>query len=115
MTDNDKIFKGIMDGLEEGLDFVRGDKTKGSVKRVKKYFRPVRIFTKDEIKAIRSALRLSQPAFSSLLGVNVDTLRSWELGRVQIPGPNSRLLEIFSQENAADLIEIFEVDQAKEA
>jgi putative transcriptional regulator len=44
------------------------------------------------IKELRSWTRLSQPAFSALLGVELSTLRNWEQGRREPAGPARALL-----------------------
>jgi transcriptional regulator with XRE-family HTH domain len=37
------------------------------------------------IRALRQRLRLSQPAFAALLGVNAESYRTWDAGRRAVP------------------------------
>lgn len=48
----------------------------------------------DDIIVIRSKLKLSQSAFSALLGVSLRTLQDWEQGRRYPRGPALSLLKI---------------------
>lgn len=47
-----------------------------------------------DVAPIRHKLRLSQEAFSALMGVSVGTLRNWEQGRREPQGPARSLLLI---------------------
>jgi putative transcriptional regulator len=112
-NDNKDLFDGLMDGLQEGIDHVKGKDTGATHRRiVKKTFRSVKVFSKDDIKAIRDSLFFTQPVFADLLGVDVDTLRSWEQGRVQVSGPNARLLELISEDKDHHIIKEFELKEA---
>ena len=44
------------------------------------------------IKELRGRTKLSQPAFATLLGVELSTLRNWEQGRREPTGPARALL-----------------------
>lgn len=113
MSDDDKFFNGLMKGLQEGIDFVKGKDTGATRKKVQyKSFKPVKKFSAQEIKQIRAKLNFSQPVFAAFLGVNVDTLRRWEQDLVQVGGANSRLLELISQDKHQDIIEEFELKKA---
>lgn len=47
---------------------------------------PARRFAPEEVRRLRASLRLSQPLFAQLLGVGVQTIRSWEQG-LKPPSP----------------------------
>ncbi len=51
-------------------------------------------FGPEEIRTIRSRLRLTQPEFASMIGVSVGTLRNWEQGRRRPDGPAMALLVV---------------------
>lgn len=71
--------------LEEGLKYARGQKTRGIV--VERL--PLRA-TKEDVKKFRSRLHLSQAQCALALDVNVETVKKWEQGRNQVPGPASQ-------------------------
>lgn len=54
----------------------------------------VKVSVPEDIKSIRSDLRLSQSAFASLMGVSFRTLQEWEQGRRTPSGPAYSLLRI---------------------
>jgi len=57
--------------------------------------------TKDDIKALRTKLSLSQQALAYKLGVSVDAVRKWEQGS-RTPGPRTTaLLEALSASQTA--------------
>lgn len=76
--------------LEEGLKFVRGQKTKGVV--VERH--PLRA-TKEDVKEFRHRLKMSQAQCAMVLEVNVETVKKWEQGRNQVPGPVSLWIRTF--------------------
>ncbi len=58
-------------------------------------------FQPDDIREIRSKLRLSQSEFALLIGVSVATLQNWEQGRRHPEGPARALLRIAAKNPAA--------------
>jgi len=48
----------------------------------------------EDVSSIRHELRLSQAAFSSLMGISLRTLQEWEQGRRKPRGPAISLLRI---------------------
>jgi putative transcriptional regulator len=54
---------------------------------------PTRTFGPDEVKGIRAMMGVSQPLFGQFLGVDVQTVRSWEQGRRVPSGMACRFLE----------------------
>lgn len=54
--------------------------------------------TKEEIKALRVKLGLTQQEFANRLGLKVDTIRSWEYGYRKPKGPGERLLQLLQEE-----------------
>ena len=76
--------------LEEGLKFVRGQKAKGVI--VERH--PLRA-TKEDIKEFRHRLHMSQAQCAMVLEVNIETVKKWEQGKNQIPGPVSLWIRTF--------------------
>lgn len=113
MSDKDtqEIFDGIMEGLEEGIRFNKGEDTGAKVKRIKLVFKPAKVYTPEQIKHIRANLNLSQPDLAALLSVSVDTLRRWEQGLNPVSGGNSRMLELLEL-NKEQVLKAFELKGA---
>ena len=51
-------------------------------------------FEKLDVQKIRANCGLSQKEFATILGVSLDTLKKWELGRHQSQGPARVLLQV---------------------
>lgn len=47
----------------------------------------------DDVKRVRDLLKLSQPVFAAILGIDVGTVQSWEQGRREPSGMARRFLE----------------------
>ena len=79
----------ILKGAQEGLDYLRGDKTKGRAHKVRS--RDV------DVRAIRKKLGMTQSAFSEAFGIPVPTLKKWE-GRDRVPeGPAKAYLLVIEK------------------
>jgi putative transcriptional regulator len=48
----------------------------------------------DEVKAIRYKMRQTEADFATMIGISVNTLRSWEEGKHRPDGPAEALLRI---------------------
>lgn len=68
-----KVGKQIIKGLQEALDFAKGDADKSQYR--------VTIPEEIDVKAIRKKLGMSQSEFAKFFGFNVRTLQDWEQGR----------------------------------
>jgi DNA-binding transcriptional regulator YiaG len=73
--------------LEEGLNFIRGEKTKLKVEVLR-----VRTTFKD-VKEARAALDVSQPQFARLLQVSPEAVKKWEQGVNPVPGAVSQWVQ----------------------
>lgn len=51
-----------------------------------------------EVRRIRAAVRMSQPVFARLLGVDKSAVAQWERGAKRPSGPAARLLEVLDPE-----------------
>ena len=84
-----KAFDEIMQGLNEALKYEKGH----SGARTKKItVVPVCGLNADQIRELRLTLKLSQKAFSSVLGVSVKSIEAWEAGRNAPRGPALRMM-----------------------
>jgi len=69
-----KAFDKILAGLEDGLAFARGDKSRG-VEHI------VRVPAEIDVRAIRKKFGLSQRKFAARFGFDARALQDWEQGR----------------------------------
>lgn len=79
----------ILKGAREGLDYLKGDKTKGRAHKIRS--RDV------DVRAIRKKLDMTQAEFSEAFGIPVPTLKKWE-GRDRVPeGPAKAYLLVIEK------------------
>ena len=83
-----KAFDSIKQGLEEAVEFSKGNKTKAVVHE----FGPV------DVKNIRAKIGMSQNEFASAFGISVSTLRHWERGDRTPQEPALVLLNVVAKE-----------------
>ena len=86
-----ELGKHILEGLEEALQYAKGD-TAGQ--RVYKVALPETI----DVKAIRQKLHMSQQEFSQTFGFSIHSIRNWEQGKRHPKGPARILLTVISKE-----------------
>ena len=86
-------FNSIKQGLDEALEFSKGNKSKAIVHE----FSPL------DVKNIRAKIGMSQNEFASAFGISVSTLRHWERGDRTPQGPALVLLNVVSKEPSAVL------------
>jgi DNA-binding transcriptional regulator YiaG len=60
-----------------------------------------RPMTGPEVRKRREAMGLTQGEFAELLGVALNTVSRWELGRIQIADRSARLIELATAGNKA--------------
>ena len=85
------VYKSIMQGLTEAVDYQQG---KITARKTKLTIKPVPAFNIEDIKRIRQKAGLSQVVFAGSLGVSPKTVEAWENGRNKPEGASRRLLEI---------------------
>jgi len=83
----------ILAGAEDALAFIKGNDARGTPHTVDVV----------DVKAVRTALKLSQAAFSKALMIPLDTLQNWEQGRRQPQGPARVLLHALKNDPKAVL------------
>jgi len=87
-----KVSEGIMRGLQEAVEYSKGNL---QVRKIKRTFNPVReSFSAEEIKDIRNSLGMTQGVFAGVIGVSQKTVESWEAGRYTPDGAARRLISI---------------------
>lgn len=85
------LFDDLKEGLEEAIACEKGE----GPARVKEYhIKPLREYTRDEIKAIRNRAGMSQRVFAAFMGVSVKAVEAWECGTRKPSGSAARLLEV---------------------
>jgi DNA-binding transcriptional regulator YiaG len=76
---NTPLCRLVIAALEETLEDVRAGRTL-TVRQFKVEI-PTSDFPPKEVKGLRDSFNLSQPLFARILGVDVQTVQSWEQGR----------------------------------
>lgn len=92
---NNSTFDSILAGLNEGLEYSKGNLS--SVKRRKVSIAPLPDFDGSKVRDIRNKLNLSQTIFAAALGVSIKTVEAWEMGRNKPNGSAQRILQILDQ------------------
>lgn len=87
------IFSSIKQGLEEALEFSKGNASKAVIHE----------FTAVDVKDLRAKVGMSQNEFASAFGISVATLRHWERGDRTPQGPALVLLNVVAKEPQAVL------------
>ena len=95
-----KAFKSMMKGLEESLEYAKGDKSKARKMSVTVAELPS--YRDKEIKRIREDLNLTQRNFAFVLGVSQKTVEAWECGRIHPTGPAYRLIGLLHAKGVED-------------
>jgi putative transcriptional regulator len=85
------VYKSIMQGLTEAVDYQQG---KITARKTKLLIKPVATFNTDDIKQIRHKTGLSQVIYAGLLEISPKTVEAWENSRNKLVGASRRLLEI---------------------
>src|SRR5258708_6526546 len=90
-----RLFERLKTGLVEGIDHARGERqlrvSEVSVPD------PPPPYGAEEVRTIRSRLRLSQPGFARLLHVSSKTVQSWEQGARRPSQAAARLLQFIDR------------------
>jgi putative transcriptional regulator len=83
---NEKSFNRLMEGVQQGAEYMKGLRKPSRVNKV-----TVRI---PDVRSIREKLKASQAEFAEMLGISVRTLQNWEQKRRVPDGPARILLEL---------------------
>ena len=80
----------ILEGMQDGLDYLQGDKSKGRANRI--------IASSIDVKAIRKKTGLNQQDFADTFGFPIDTLRKWEGGSREPRGAAKAYFHVISKD-----------------
>lgn len=84
------MYKSIMNGLQEALDYEKGKIS--NVRTHKVTVLPLKDFTPAEIKEIRIRANMTQQTFASCIGVTKKAVEAWEGGRSYPDGAARRTI-----------------------
>jgi putative transcriptional regulator len=90
-------FNSIMDGLDESLEYSKGNLP--NINKRKVSISPLPEYEATKIKQIRNSLNLTQMIFAKALGVSIKTVEAWESGKNKPQGPASRFLQMLEMDN----------------
>jgi len=86
----------LVEGLEQALKYAKGEKNRCRV-TVREI--PVPEYKAVDVVRVRSALRLSQKALASVIGVSSRTVEAWETGRNIPNGTAARMLYLIETDH----------------
>lgn len=84
-----KVGQEIIQGAQNALDYLRGDKTKGRAHFI--------ITAEINVKGIREKTGLTQERFAETYGFSLSTLKKWESGNRQPEGPAKAYLMVINE------------------
>ena len=99
-----RVFDEIKAGIEDGIAFAKGDKSRG-VEHI------VRVPDQVDVRAIRTGLGLTQRRFADRFGFDPRTVQDWEQGR-QKPERTARILMMVIQNQPDAVREALIVENA---
>ncbi|MDR2903340.1 MAG: helix-turn-helix domain-containing protein [Clostridiales bacterium] len=95
-----EIFNDTLQSLQDALAYIKGDKTKGRSKTVTiPDVVPVKEFSKEDIKRIRTARKMTQRIFAEIIGVSQKTVESWEAGTNKPTGSAKRVMQLIEADD----------------
>ena len=97
---DNEIFKDTLQGLQDALEYINGDKTKGRSHIVTvPNVMPVKEYTNTDIKKFRTERQMTQKIFAEVIGVSQKTVEAWETGTNKPVGAVFRLLQLIEADN----------------
>lgn len=102
--ENERTFD--VDRLVASMEQVVSHLKSGSGKGVRRYAipSPPKAIASSEIKDIRGRLGVTQPVFAHLIGVSIETAKSWESGRRTPNATARKLLHVASKDPSVLMI-----------
>jgi len=95
------VYNGIMQGLQEAIDYKKGNKTKARVRFYSSICPiPVSQYKSTEVVTLRRTLNLSQKDLAVAIGVSPRTVESWESGKSIPSGVATRMLYLIDADNS---------------
>ena len=95
---NSGMFESIKQGLTEAVAYERGNLPNVKVDKIT--VSPLREYSGDEVKAIRTGNNMTQKLFAEAMGVSAKTVEAWETGANSPSGTARRMLELITSDNA---------------
>jgi len=92
-----KAFDSIMEGLNEAVEYEKGEKTARS-ERVT--IIPPPNVSASEVRELRLRLNMTQSAFAALMGVTNKTVEAWEKGTNTPAGTARRMIGLLEADNS---------------
>ena len=90
----------LIEALQNVIDFQNGDTSKCIVRKRKSHAKPLKEYTQEEIKAVRSKNNISQRLFAEILGVTPQAVEAWEAGKRKPTGTAVRLFQLIEHDNS---------------
>ena len=91
------LFESIKQGLNEAIEYERGNLTNVRVDKVT--VTPIHMYNATEVKVIRTQHSMTQKLFAEAMGVSVKTVEAWEAGTNKPSGVANRMLELLNRDN----------------
>ena len=92
-------YESIMTGLQQAIDFEKGDSSKGRIRIVEiPVIEPLNEYPKEKIKELRQKINLPQKYFAELLGVTLKSVEAWETGKRKPTGSAKRLFQLIEKD-----------------
>ncbi|MDD5016884.1 MAG: transcriptional regulator [Eubacteriales bacterium] len=92
------VYNDIVKGLNEAIDYEKGELTDVKVDRIQIAQLPH--YEGEKVKMIRMRQKMTQQIFSGVLGVSQKTVEAWEAGRNIPNGPAQRMLELMDKDDS---------------
>ena len=95
------VYEGIMQGLNEAIEFKKGIKTKARV-RILSSVNPIPVaeHKPEDITRLRADLNMSQKGLAVMIGVSPRTVESWEAGKSVPSGVATRMLYLIQTDHS---------------
>lgn len=93
------IHEDTLQGLQEALDYIQGDKSKARSKVLTMVnIKPLKEYSGDDIKALRNKNNMTQCVFAEVLGVTQKAVEAWEAGTNKPTGTAIRLFQLLEED-----------------
>ena len=95
------VYEGIMQGLNEAIEYKNGKNSKARV-RILSTVDPVQVpaYSPADVARLRKALSLSQKGLAIAIGVSTRTVESWEAGKSVPSGVAMRMLYLIEVDHS---------------
>jgi putative transcriptional regulator len=95
------VYEGIMQGLNEAIEFRKGQNLKARV-RILSTVDPIPVaeYKPADVAKLRKDLNLSQKGLAGVIGVSPRTVESWEAGKSVPSGVATRMLYLIEADSS---------------